>query len=62
MYPDLTVHLTLFHARILEGEPKLLVHVDLRWILPEEIPQYEFCPADAEILKRIRAEREGAAM
>ena len=60
VYPDLTVHLTLFHARILQGEPKLLEHVDLRWILPEEIPQYEFCPADAEILKRIRAEREGS--
>jgi len=52
-YPDLTVHLTLYHARIVRGEPKLLEHNDLRWILPEEIPQFSFCPADEEILQRI---------
>ena len=55
-YPDLTVHLTLFHASIAEGTPQLLEHNDLRWILPEEIPQYEFCPADREILLQLRYE------
>ena len=53
-YPDMTVHLTLFNAYIAEGEPKLLEHVGIEWILPEEIPNYEFCPADVEILKKIR--------
>jgi len=52
-YPDITVHLTLFHAGIAEGEPRKLEHQDIRWIRPEEVPQYEFCPADEEILKRI---------
>ena len=52
-YPDITVHLTLFNAVISEGEPKLLEHNDLRWITPKEIPQYDFCPADEEILERI---------
>ncbi len=55
-YPDLTVHLTLFTAEIAEGEPQLLEHMDLRWITPEEIPQYAFCPADEEILARLRLE------
>ena len=55
-YPDITVHLTLFNAVISEGEPKLLEHNDLRWITPKEIPQYNFCPADEEILERIREE------
>ncbi len=55
-YPDITVHLTLFNAIITEGEPKLLEHNDLRWITPKEIPQYDFCPADEEILERIREE------
>ena len=54
VYPDLTVRLTLFHARIVSGEPKLLEHADLRWIVPEEIPEYEFCPADAEILRLLQ--------
>ncbi len=53
VYPDITVHLTLFHAEIKEGEPKLLEHKDLKWILPDEIPLYEFCPADKDINERI---------
>lgn len=54
-YPDLTVHLTLFHGKITEGSPQLLEHHDLKWITPAEIPCYEFCPADEEILKRLAA-------
>ena len=52
-YPDLTVHLTLFNATISEGTPKLLEHKDIRWITTKEIDDYDFCPADDEILKRI---------
>ena len=53
-YPDLTVHLTLFHAAIREGIPQKLEHNDIRWITVNEIDQYEFCPADVEILRRIK--------
>lgn len=52
-YPDLTVHLTLFNATIAEGEPQMLEHNDIKWITPREISNYEFCPADEEILKKI---------
>jgi 8-oxo-dGTP diphosphatase len=52
-YPDLNVHLTLFNAAIIEGMPQMLEHNDIRWIAVEEIPQYEFCPADEAILKRL---------
>lgn len=52
-YPDLTVHLTLFNAAIAKGEPQKLEHNDIQWISPSEIQNYEFCPADEEILKRI---------
>lgn len=55
-YPDLLVHLTLFSARIAEGTLRLLEHNDLRWITPAEIPEYDFCPADVEILDKIRAD------
>ena len=59
-YPDMKVHLTLFNSAIAEGEPKLLEHDDIKWITPEEIPSYEFCPADDGILDliRIRAKEE----
>ena len=52
-YPDITVHLTLFHATIADGIPQMLEHNDIRWISPAQIPEYAFCPADDEILKRI---------
>ena len=54
-YPDLTVHLTLFHASIAEGTPRKLEHQDIRWIRPEDIPQYVFCPADEAILRKLRS-------
>ena len=53
-YPDLTVHLTLFHARIAEGVPRKLEHNDICWITVGEIDGYAFCPADEEILKRLK--------
>jgi 8-oxo-dGTP diphosphatase len=52
-YPDITIHLTLFHAAIAKGTPRKLEHNDIRWITPGEIPQYEFCPADQVVLKKI---------
>ena len=56
VYPDLTVNLTLFHASISEGTPRMLEHNDIRWITVEEIDQYSFCPADEEILVRLKQE------
>ena len=52
-YPDILVHLTLFNAKIAEGTPKLLEHCDIKWIHPSEIPNYDFCPADTEILEKL---------
>ena len=52
-YPDITVHLTLFNATIADGEPQKLEHNDIKWITPSEIANYEFCPADVEILQKI---------
>ena len=53
-YPDLTVHLSLFHASIAAGEPQKLEHNDIQWITPREMDRYDFCPADVEILKKIK--------
>ncbi len=53
-YPDLTVHLTLFNAAIARGVPQKIEHNDIQWITPAQIPDYEFCPADVEILARLK--------
>lgn len=56
-YPDITVHLTLFHASIAAGTLQKLEHNDIRWITAGEIPEYDFCPADRDILERIQRTR-----
>ena len=53
-YPDILVHLTLFRAFLVSENIKVLEHNDVSWILPSEVDQYEFCPADTVILKKIK--------
>ena len=53
-YPDITVHLTLFNATISKGIPQKLEHNDIKWITVEEIDQFDFCPADTEILVQLK--------
>ena len=53
-YPDITIHLTLFNSRIVGGQLTLLEHNAMSWISPSEIENYDFCPADEEILEKIR--------
>ena len=55
VYPDLTVHLTLFNAKIAAGGLQLLEHNDAKWITVDEIDGFEFCPADVEILERLKS-------
>ena len=55
-YPDLTVHLTLFEAVIAGGRPRKVEHNALKWITPAEISRFEFCPADQEVLEKLRLE------
>jgi 8-oxo-dGTP diphosphatase len=53
-YPDIHIRLSLFHCTIAEGIPQLLEHADLRWIHPSQIPDFDFCPADKDILELIQ--------
>lgn len=54
-YPERTIHLTLFYATIVSGVLQNLEHPQLRWITAEQIPQFSFCPADAQILHRLQS-------
>lgn len=39
---------------IAEGVPQKLEHNDIKWITPAEIPNYNFCPADEEMLEKVK--------
>ena len=53
-YPDISVRLCLFNATIATGVPQKLEHNDIQWITVAEIPEYDFCPADIEILQELQ--------
>ena len=55
-YPDLTVHLSVYTAHIAHGIPQKIEHNDIKFITKNQIPQYDFCPADEAILQKIMAE------
>ena len=55
-YPDLLVKLTLFNAVIASGVPQMLEHHDIQWITVDEIPKFDFCPADVDILEKLQRE------
>lgn len=52
-YPDITIRLTLYNAAITDGVPKLIEHHDMKWIYPSQIPEFDFCPADTDILEML---------
>jgi len=53
-YPDIEVMLTLFNSKIVQGTPQKIEHNDIKWITVSEIDNYEFCPADKEILEKLK--------
>lgn len=53
-YPDITIHLTVFNAEIAEGTPEMYEHVDLRWIEPSEIDNFDFCVSAKPTLEKIK--------
>jgi len=52
-YADITIHLSVMNAVILEGVPRLVEHNDLRWIRIEDRKLYTFCPADDVIARQL---------
>lgn len=57
-YPDMLIRLTLFHCTIPSGYPQALEHNALEWIHPSQTDNYEFCPADTDILAEIHRRYE----
>ena len=54
-YPDKSVHLHFFDCTILRGEPQPLEVADLRWVKAAELDDFEFPPADVELIRKLRS-------
>ena len=56
-YPTRTVRLHFFNCSIVEGEPAALEVADMLWVEPSELGQFQFPPADSELIKRLGGEQ-----
>jgi mutator protein MutT len=54
-YPAKSVRLHFFNCAICEGDPQPLGVADLRWVLPAGLDHFEFPPADAELIAKLKA-------
>jgi 8-oxo-dGTP diphosphatase len=55
-YPDLTVHLVIYSARIRSGTPAPLGARALRWATPTEMRALSFCEADLPFLELLASD------
>jgi 8-oxo-dGTP diphosphatase len=61
-YPEKTVELHFFRCAIEEGEAEPVDCAEIRWVLPEELTQFEFPQADRVIIEALQCDaiQEGA--
>jgi mutator protein MutT len=53
-YASKSVRLHFFNCTIVEGKPQPLEVADIRWVQPGELGQFEFPPADADLISILR--------
>ncbi len=57
-YPNRKLFFHFYFCEYLSGEPQTLDCQDVRWVRVEELPQYQFPPADADIIADLIANKE----
>ncbi|MBC2368428.1 (deoxy)nucleoside triphosphate pyrophosphohydrolase [Listeria booriae] len=48
------VHLTTFLCHLIHGEPKLLEHHAIQWLLPSELDSLTWAPADIPAVQKLQ--------
>ena len=56
-YPEFFIHLHAFCCEIARGEPQAKEHQALRWLLPHELEQVDWSPADRPIISHILSQQ-----
>ena len=55
------VNLIAYKARIISGDMKLIVHNDAKWVSFDELKDFDFTPADIELIKQSKCPKEGVS-
>ena len=54
-YQDFSVHIAFFDAAVSAGTLQMREHNAIRWVSVAELDGYPFCPADQQVLERLKA-------
>ena len=52
-YPERDIEFMFFSASLKNGIPTPSVHDSIKWVSPDMLPDYEFCPADVSVVGRL---------
>ena len=55
-YPEREIEFMFFSASLKKGVPTPNVHVSIKWVSPDMLGEYEFCPADVFVVERLAKE------
>ena len=55
-YPEREIEFMFFSASLKKGVPTLNVHNSIKWVSPDMLGEYEFCPADVLVVERLAKE------
>jgi 8-oxo-dGTP diphosphatase len=55
-YPEKTVRLNFYRCSLGLDEPKPLGCADLRWVRRDQLGEFQFPPADEQLLERLKAD------
>ena len=58
-YPDRKIQFAFYKAKILSGQVKIKVHQEICWASRKELSSFSFCPADIDLVERLREEDDG---
>ena len=55
-YPERDIEFMFFSASLKKGIPTSSVHNCIKWVPPDKLEEYEFCPADVYIVEKLAKE------
>ena len=57
-YPQKSIHLKFFKCRLIQGEPKPIECAALAWIQKDELKNFPFPNADAQLLQKLKSPQQ----
>ncbi|APC78517.1 TPA: 8-oxo-dGTP diphosphatase MutT [Clostridium botulinum] len=56
VYPDGEIKLLAYFTKIINGNIKLSVHDEVKWVSTKEMDKFDFAPADIKLVEKLKEE------